>query len=98
MSRFYVPLPELNGDLSRVIISGNLHADVSRYLINDILKMDFMVQDLRILEEFTPLDTYIIDCANTTIHHYAKYTLPLLFKLRNIVLVSFFFFLWNLRG
>jgi hypothetical protein len=61
--------------------------DPSNIFIQDILKLCFMVQDVRMSEDYCLSDVYIMDYNNFTVGHISKVTLPALKKMEVCAMV-----------
>jgi hypothetical protein len=75
---FVCPLSQLTEDCSRVTVLGCLETDPTNIIVQDILKLSFMVQDVRLCEDYCISDIYIVDYNRLTVGHVSKATLPIL--------------------
>jgi hypothetical protein len=67
---------------------GCLDPDPSNTVVLDILKLCFMVQEIRMCEDYCVSDIYIMDYNNFTVRHIRKFTLPALKKIEVCAMVS----------
>jgi hypothetical protein len=67
---------------------GCLDPDPSKTVVLDILKLWFMVQEIRMFEDYCLSDIYIMDYNNFTVGHISKVTLPALKKMEVCAMVS----------
>jgi len=85
-----VTLPDLTKDFHRVtIISAIQHPpDIHTFDLLEIMKLTFMAQDIRLVEDMALGDIAIIDVQKGTPAHAAKFTLPFFEKIKLCILVS----------
>ncbi|PNF22552.1 hypothetical protein B7P43_G13681 [Cryptotermes secundus] len=78
-----VPLPNLTNDFCRVTIIAAINPppDIRKFDPVDIMKLAFMVQDIRLAEDIMLADIIICDVQKGTPAHAAKFTLPFFKKL-----------------
>jgi hypothetical protein len=81
-------MPELTQDYDRVTLLTYLDQDPSKYIAYDVIKMAFMVFEVRSIEDYSLSDIIIVDLSNITMGHVVKYTLPVLKKLEVSAIVS----------
>jgi hypothetical protein len=81
------PLSQLTDEYNRVIVMGCLDPDPANIIIHDILKLIFMVQDVRMCEDYSVSDIYIMDYNRFTVGHISKVTLPILKKMEVCAMV-----------
>ena len=86
--RFVCPISRLTEDYCRVTVMGCLDPDPSNIVVLDILKLCFMVQEIRMCEDYCLSDIYIMDYNNFTVGHIGKVTLPALKKMEVCAMVS----------
>jgi hypothetical protein len=86
--RCFIPLPELTEEYDRVTLLTYLDQDPSKYIVYDVIKMAFMVFEIRSIEDYSLADIIIVDLNNITVGHAVKYTLPVLKKLQVSAIVS----------
>ena len=86
--RFVCPISQLTEDYCRVTVMGCLDPDPSNIVVLDILKLCFMVQEIRMCEDYCLSDIYIMDYKNFTVGHVGKVTLPALKKMVVCAMVS----------
>jgi hypothetical protein len=79
--RFICPLSPLTAEYNRVTVLGCLDPDPANIFVPDILKLCFMVQEVRMCEDYCVSDIYIMDYNNFTVGHIGKVTLPILKKM-----------------
>ncbi|PSN57100.1 hypothetical protein C0J52_01307 [Blattella germanica] len=77
-----VPLPKLTEDYSRVTLIRLENPDPETYSALDFVKLLFMIEDVRLYEDYFASDTIVIDLKGTTLTVAAKWTLPILKKFR----------------
>jgi hypothetical protein len=85
-----ITLPNLTEDFCRVTIFAAIHPppDIRTFNPEDILKLAFMIQDIKLAEDVRVADIIIIDAQQGTPAHAAKFTLPFFKKLALCALVS----------
>jgi hypothetical protein len=83
------PLSKLTDDCSRVTVLGCLEPDPNKTIVQDILKLSFMVQDVRMCEDYCASDIYIMDYNRFTLGHVSKVTLPILKKMVVCAMVQY---------
>jgi hypothetical protein len=81
------PLSQLTEDHSRVTVLGCLEPDPNKIILQDILKLCFMVQDVRMCEDYCISDIYIMDYNRFSVGHISKVTLPILKKMEVCAMV-----------
>lgn len=81
------PLSQLTEDYSRVTVLGCLEPDPNKIIMQDILKLSFMVQDVRMCEDYCISDVYIMDFSKFSVGHVTKVTLPILKKMEVCAMV-----------
>ena len=83
-------MPDFTVDFNRVtIISAIRHPpDIQNFDLLEILKLTFMVQDIRLAEDMALRDIVIIDVQKGTPAHATKFTLPFFEKVKLCVVVS----------
>ena len=86
-SRYFLPLPRLTDYLCRITVSGLLKTDVSKFKVNDSLKMDTTVLDLLLPEEVSPFDIHVMHMAGISPKHIIQYTSPVFRRLNAFILV-----------
>jgi hypothetical protein len=86
--RFVCPISQLTDDYCRVTVFGCLDPDPSKVVILDIIKLCFMMLEIKACEDYCLSDIIIMDFNNFTVGHIAKVTLPLLKKVEVCALVS----------
>ncbi|XP_069698920.1 alpha-tocopherol transfer protein-like [Periplaneta americana] len=75
------PLSKLTKDFSRVTVMGCLDPDTTNLVTSDVLRVNFMIQDIRMSEDYCSSDIYIMDFDKFSIGHFSKVTLPILKKM-----------------
>jgi hypothetical protein len=95
---FVCPLSRLTEDCSRVTVVGCLEPDPSKIIVQDILKLSFMVQDVRMCEDYCISDIYIMDYNRFTVGHVSKVTLPILKKMELCAMVGYIFTTFQLSN
>jgi hypothetical protein len=70
-----------------VTVLGCLEPDPTKIIVQDILKLSFMVQDVRMCEDYCMSDIYIMDYNRFTVGHVGKVTLPILKKMEVCAMV-----------
>jgi hypothetical protein len=85
-----VTLPDFTEDFHRVtIISAIQHPpDIQNFDLLEILKLAFMIQDIRLAEDMALGDIVMIEVQKGTPAHATKFTLPFFEKVKLCVLVS----------
>jgi hypothetical protein len=83
------PLSQLTEDYSRVTVLGCLDPDPANTILQDILKLGFMVQDVRMCEDYCISDIYIMDYNRFAVGHVSKVTLPVLKKMEVCAMVRY---------
>jgi hypothetical protein len=80
----------LTDDFCRVTIIAAINPppDIRTFNPEDIMKLVFMVQDIRLAEDVSVADIIIIDAEKGTPAHAAKFTLPFFKKIALCSLVS----------
>jgi hypothetical protein len=83
-------LPNLTDDFCRVIIIAavNEPPDAGKFNPEAIMKLAFMINDIRLAEDMCVADIVICDLHKGTPAHAAKFTLPFFKKLLLLALVS----------
>ncbi|PSN57146.1 hypothetical protein C0J52_01304 [Blattella germanica] len=74
-------LPRLTSELERVTLVSCLDSNPDHYHVYDILKLMFMVCEIRMREDYHLSDVILVDLDNITVAHVIKYTLPVLRRL-----------------
>ncbi|XP_021919716.1 uncharacterized protein LOC110829859 [Zootermopsis nevadensis] len=77
----FIPLEQLTENYDRVTIIKCLDGDPSNHHPYDMLKLLFMIVEVRTIEDYNMADIFIIDMDNITVSHVVKYTLPVLKKI-----------------
>jgi len=85
-----VTLPDFTEDFHRVtLVTAIRHPpDIQNFDLMEILKLAFMVQDIRLAEDMAFGDVLIIDVQKGTPAHAAKFTFSFFQKFKLCVLVS----------
>ena len=81
-------MPQLTQQFERVIIYGLQLPDATHYDIINATKLQLMLQEIRISEEYCHSDIIIIDFANCTLGHLPKIDITVFKKYELCVLVS----------
>jgi hypothetical protein len=68
---------------------GCLDPDPANTIVSDILKLCFMVQEVRICEDYSVSDIYIMDYNRFTVGHISKVTFPILKKMEVCAMVHY---------
>lgn len=82
-SMLVITLPNLTEDFCRVTIVAALNPppDLKKFNLEDVMKLAFMIQDIRMAEDVRVADIIICDVQKGTPAHAAKFTLPFFKKL-----------------
>lgn len=83
------PLPRLTSDNCRVILMGLQPSNPDILNMNDILKFQFMIQDIRMCEDYSASDIYIMDYSNFTMGHVTKITFTIIKKMEVCAMKGF---------
>jgi hypothetical protein len=70
-----------------VTVLGCLEPDPTKIVLQDILKLSFMVQDVRMCEDYCISDICIMDFSRFSVGHVSKVTLPILKKMQVCAMV-----------
>jgi len=81
-------MPQLTPQFERVIIYAVQSTDVTHFDTIDAIKLQLMVQEIRISEDYCHSDIILVDMANYTLGHVPKVSLTDLKKYELCVLVS----------
>ena len=83
-------MPDFTEDFQRVtVISAIQHPpDIQNFDLMEIMKLAFMVQDIRLAEDMALGEVVIIDVQKGTPAHAAKFTFSFFQKLKLCILVS----------
>jgi hypothetical protein len=81
-------MPQLTSECDRVIAWGIRTSDSARYDATNAIKICQMILDIRTREDYCLSDIYILDLANFSLGHFAKFTLLDLKKAALCSLVS----------
>ncbi|KAJ9582715.1 hypothetical protein L9F63_022939 [Diploptera punctata] len=83
------PLPHLTPENNRVIVMGLLPSNPEMLIMNDILKMQFMILDIRMCEDYSTSDIYVMDYKHFTMAHITKITLTIIKKMEVCAMKGF---------
>jgi hypothetical protein len=85
-----VPLPHYTDDFCRVIIYSAINPppDIKTFDLSEIMKLIFMITDIRYAEDVAVADIVLIDTQKATAVHAAKFTPPFFTKVKLCALVS----------
>jgi hypothetical protein len=86
--RSIVPLPQLTPNCDRVILYRLLSSNPTHYDPLNICKMNQMVIEIRMSEDYCRSDIYIFDLSKISLVHISKVTFPLLKKYELCAMVS----------
>jgi hypothetical protein len=81
-----------------VTVLGCLEADPTNIILQDILKLRFMVQDVRMCEDYCIADIYIMDYNRFSVGHVSKVTLPILKKMEVCAMVCYIPTIFELKN
>ena len=81
-------MPQLTAEFDRVTVYSLTSTDAEHFSIENNLKVLLMVQEIRIAQDYSHSDIIILDLANYTMAHAAKFSLAVLKKYEMCVLVS----------
>jgi hypothetical protein len=76
-------------------VLGCLDRDPANTIVHDILKLCFMVQEVRMCEDYCISDIYIMDYNRFTVGHIGKVTLPILKKMEVCAMVHYVLLSFN---
>lgn len=86
--RYFVPMPQLTPDCSRVIVIGFQTLDATKFIVEDYHKIKLMSFEILSCEDYFLSNTYIFDLTNCTAGHIQKMTLTSIKKFEVCVAVS----------
>ena len=81
-------MPQLTAEFDRVIVYSMISTDATHFYPEYCMKVMLMLQDIRISEDYCHSDIIILDLANYTVAHAAKFSIALVKKYEMCVLVS----------
>ncbi|KAJ4426908.1 hypothetical protein ANN_26707 [Periplaneta americana] len=84
---YYIAMPQLTPEYDRVVCFGSLSEDPTDFVIEDWYRMSLMTFEVRMCEDYCPRDIFIIDLANLTQAHVAKYSFPSMKKVEVCTMV-----------
>ncbi|PNF22547.1 hypothetical protein B7P43_G13678 [Cryptotermes secundus] len=77
---FYIPMPQLTSDCDRVTIFGLQTSNTTNFDALDYIRVTEMALEIRIREDYSLSDIYVLDLAKYSLGHIPYFTLPVLKK------------------
>ncbi|XP_069699163.1 uncharacterized protein [Periplaneta americana] len=84
---YYTPMPQMTPDYERVVCFGLLSNDPTDLVTEDWYRMALMTFEVRMCEDYSLRDIFIIDLAHYTLAHVIKFTLPSMKKTETCIVV-----------
>ena len=81
-------MPQLTAEFDRFTVYSMVSTDAKHFYPEYCMKVMLMLQDIRISEDYCHSDIIILDLANYTVAHAAKFSTAVLKKYEFCVLVS----------
>ncbi|XP_069699161.1 alpha-tocopherol transfer protein-like isoform X1 [Periplaneta americana] len=86
---YYTPMPQMTPDYERVVCFGLLSNDPTDLVTEDWYRMALMTFEVRMCEDYSLRDIFIIDLAHYTLAHVIKFTLPSMKKTETCIVKAF---------
>ncbi|XP_069699164.1 alpha-tocopherol transfer protein-like [Periplaneta americana] len=89
MLTYFTHMPQMTPDYERVVCIGVLSNDPTDFVLEDWFRMAMMTFEVRMCEDYSLRDIFIIDLAHYTLGHVTKVTFPCMKKAEACIMKAF---------
>ncbi|XP_069699166.1 alpha-tocopherol transfer protein-like [Periplaneta americana] len=86
---YYTPMPQMAPEYDRVVCFGVLSNDPTDFVIEDWYRMSLMTFEIRMCEDYSLRDIFVIDLAHYTLGHVTKFSFPSMKKAETCIVKAF---------
>ncbi|KAJ4426924.1 hypothetical protein ANN_26723 [Periplaneta americana] len=86
---YYTPMPQMTPEYDRVVCFGLLSNDPTDFVIEDWYRMSLMTFEIRMCEDYSLRDIFVIDLAHYTLGHVTKFSFPSMKKAETCIVTMF---------
>ncbi|KAJ4426927.1 hypothetical protein ANN_26726 [Periplaneta americana] len=88
IKKYFTHMPQMTPDYERVVCIGVLSNDPTDFVLEDWFRMAMMTFEVRMCEDYSLRDIFIIDLAHYTLGHVTKVTFPCMKKAEACIMKS----------